>query len=87
MNTNKIVHCEHCNKEFKESEQYAHYGGYYCSRECYSTLFLPCLGCGDPHHMGAKTNLNKHGEQLCDACYDKKHGLSSVTISGGQIRY
>lgn len=80
------VHCKHCGKEFKESEQYAYYSGYYCSKQCYNTLFLNCTECGEKN-MTAKYNLKRHGEQLCRKCYDNKHGLTSVTISGGTIIY
>lgn len=80
------VKCGHCKKEFDDSKQYAyHVGEYYCSGKCYKTLFLPCLECGQ-ENMGAKTNKEEHNEQLCDKCYNSKHGLSVVTI-GNTFRY
>jgi hypothetical protein len=76
--TGKCI-CEACGKKFFESEQYAYYCGYYCSKECYETLFLNCTKC-DQKNMTAKTNLKYHNEQLCDQCYMEKHNLGLVTI-------
>ena len=74
------VKCAACSKEFKVSKQHAYMSGdYYCSAKCYDTLFLKCLACGQ-NNMAAKTNLEQHGEQLCDPCYNSKHGLIVVTI-------
>lgn len=78
------VKCGHCEKSFDHSKQYAYYAEkYYCSSECYDTLFLPCLECKSPWQMDALTNLKEHGEQLCNPCYNKKHGLTVMTISSG----
>ena len=81
----KLVKCEYCHKEFDEKYQYAHYSGYYCSKECYSTLFEICLDCGQ-NNMLAKTNRIEYGEKLCDNCYNKKHGLAVVSIGNSSMK-
>ena len=58
---------------------------FYCRGACYDTLFLPCLECGQKN-MTAKTNLERGccgNEQLCDQCYNKKHGLVVVSLGIG----
>lgn len=72
--------CPACDELVEKATAYASYGNaYYHNRECYDTLFEPCEACGKSN-MTAKTNRIYHDEQLCDACRDKKHGWSSVTI-------
>jgi len=69
-----------CKNVFEIKEQYAYLGGdYYCSSKCYDILFLPCLECGEKN-MTAKNNKDRHNEQLCDKCRDKKYGWSTVTL-------
>lgn len=77
-----IVTCEHCEREFPQDEQYAYLSGFYCSKSCYDTLFLPCLEC-EQICMDAKVNLDSHSEQLCNKCRNKKHGWTVVFLRIG----
>jgi hypothetical protein len=75
-----LITCQHCHKE--TDKMYAYCSGQYCSPECYDTLFADC----ETHCMDALSNLHTRGlyhpaEQLCDSCYNTKHGLHVVSLT------
>jgi len=71
--------CIVCDTEIAQDQQYAYLSGYYCSSECYDTLFDTCNNCRRKN-MTVRQNLKYHNEKLCDRCRHEKHGLSVVTI-------
>ena len=78
MNTKHT--CANCGKLRK---QYCYLSGkHYCSKKCYATLFAPCVVCKQKN-MQCLVNLKHahHPEQICDPCYNKKHGLVICTIT------
>lgn len=75
-----IVTCPVCGKEFNSYYQYAYMNGeFYCSRECYGTLFEECDDCHQGN-MTVRSNTKRHNEHVCNECYNKRHGLTTVTL-------
>lgn len=79
------VVCEVCEKQFPAGEQYAYLGGFYCSKECYGTLFEKCDLCGQGN-MTVPSNQKRYGEHICDKCYNQKHGLVVVQLGIGPFQ-
>lgn len=79
MSTETVV-CGACQKQFDRGQQYAYLGPhYYCSKECYHTLFDHCDTCG-VLNMTVVWNFKEHGDKECDKCRDARLGLTSVTL-------
>ncbi len=71
--------CQVCGEPATKSHPfYAYLAGQY-HQECYQVLFDACQQCGSSD-MSVPHNEHYHDEKLCDACYNKNHGLVSVTI-------
>jgi hypothetical protein len=70
--------CRACGVECVDGG-YAWYGGPYCSKKCYATLFDNCDDCGQ-WNMTVVENEKEHGEHICRDCRMKKHNLTTQTI-------
>ena len=79
IDANQCNVCGYTPEELGKEKHYAYSCGHYCSKECYDTLFDICDVCGELN-MTVVSNENNGKGKICDACYDKEHNLSVVTI-------
>lgn len=71
--------CKCCNRYLPDGAHYAWFGGPYCSKECYDTLFDNCDECST-RHMTVVGNMRTYNEKLCAACRTVKHNITTQTI-------